>query len=301
MIKRILLLGKNGQVGWELQRALAPLGQLVMHDRTTCDLAYSNSLARVIKSAAPDIIVNAAAYTAVDRAEKENEKAYQINAEAVAQLANAAADHNALLVHYSTDYVFDGHQELPYSETDIPNPLSIYGASKQGGERAIIASGCDHLIFRTSWVFAARGANFAKTMLRMSMEREELRVVADQFGAPTSAELIADVTAHALRAVGSKAAPGGLYHLSAGGETSWHGYAAFVIEYARALGLPVKTQVVKAITTAEYPLPAARPVNSRLNTEKLQSTFNLTLPRWQLHVERMLAELLEKPDAIRQL
>lgn len=290
MTKRILLLGKNGQVGWELQRALAPLGELLMHDRTTCDLADKDALTRIINTSAPDIIVNAAAFTAVDRAEKEPEIAYKINTEAVALVANAAAERNALLVHYSTDYVFDGSKTEPYIETDTPNPLSVYGDSKRRGEIAIVESGCAHLIFRTSWVFAARGANFAKTMLRLASTQDKLRIVADQWGAPTSAELIADVTAHALH--NARTEHYGLYHLAASGKTSWHEYASFVIRRAAELGATIKTQTIEPIATAEYPLPAKRPVNSQLNCGKLQTAFDLTLPPWQHHVERMLVELV---------
>jgi dTDP-4-dehydrorhamnose reductase len=291
------LLGKNGQLGWELQRALSPLGELLSYDRAGCDLSCSSSVNKTLGNIAPDIIVNAAAYTAVDRAEQDGSNAFQINAKAVAVFAEYAQKHNARLVHYSTDYVFDGRKSSSYIEADATNPLSVYGASKCSGEEAVIASGCAHLIFRTSWVFAARGANFAKTMLRLGLEREVLRVVADQWGAPTSAELIADVTAHALRSVIANQAPYGLYHLTAGGDTNWHGYASYIIERARELGAPIKTKSIEAINTADYPLPAARPQNSRLNTTKVQDTFNLTLPHWQSHVERMLTELLGNTNA----
>lgn len=289
MTKRILLLGKNGQVGWELQRALAPLGHLQSHDRTTCDLTNKDVLERILSEAEPDIIVNAAAYTAVDRAEKEADTAHKINAEAVAVMADIAAKRGILLVHYSTDYVFDGGKADAYVETDSPNPLSVYGDSKRQGEIAIINSGCAHLIFRTSWVFAARGANFAKTMLRLALSQDKLRVVSDQYGAPTSAELIADITAHALHNLSSERY--GLYHLTASGETSWHEYASFVIGRAKELGVQIKTESIEPIATAEYPLPAKRPLNSRLNCEKLQSAFNLALPPWQHQVERMLVEI----------
>lgn len=289
MTSRILVLGSNGQVGWELQRSLAPLGQLILHNRTTCDLADENTLARVISESTPQIIVNAAAYTAVDRAETEQEAAYQINSKAVALMAKIAADRNALLVHYSTDYVFDGTKNGAYNELDAPNPLSVYGASKREGELAIIESGCAHLIFRTSWVFAARGNNFAKTMLRLASSQSTLRVVADQWGAPTSAELIADVTAHAIRNM--QLAQSGIYHLAASGETNWHQYAQFVIDHAAAMGAAIKTTAIEAITTADYPTPAKRPANSRLDCTKLQSTFGLTLPSWEYHVKRMLVEL----------
>lgn len=289
MTKRILLLGKNGQVGWELQRALAPLGHLVMHDRNTCDLANQNTLVDAINTSSPDIIINAAAYTAVDRAETEQELAYQVNGKAVGLIARMAADRNALFVHYSTDYVFDGTKSDPYQENDTANPLSIYGASKRQGELAIIESGCSHLIFRTSWVFATRGANFAKTMLRLASSQDTLRVVADQWGAPTSAELIADVTAQALHKMQPNHS--GVYHLAASGETSWHEYAKFVVERAQAMGATIKTSLIAPITTADYPTPAKRPANSRLNCAKLQSTFDLILPPWQHHVEHTLTEL----------
>jgi dTDP-4-dehydrorhamnose reductase len=294
MSLRILLLGKNGQVGWELQRALAPLGVLIAHDRNTCDLTDTDKLRATIAGTQPDVIVNAAAYTAVDQAEQSSATAFKINAEAMGTMATMAAAQNALLVHYSTDYVFDGSKDTAYIERDDINPISVYGKSKAAGEQAIIESGCKHLIFRTSWVFAARGANFAKTMLRLAGERDNLRVIADQWGAPTSAELIADITAHALRQVIAQRAPGGLYHLTASGETNWHGYANFVFEQALQLGLPLKTRSATAIPAAEYPLPAARPANSRLDTAKLQKSFDLVLPDWRYHVQRMLTELLGK-------
>ena len=294
MSQRILLIGKNGQVGWELQRALAPLGQLITHDKSTCDLVDTDKLSSVIGDVRPDVIVNAAAYTAVDKAEADASTAFKINADAVGVMANLAAKQRALLVHYSTDYVFDGTKPGAYTERDATNPLSVYGKSKARGEQAIIESGCEFLIFRTSWVFAARGANFVKTMLRLAAEREALRVVADQWGTPTSAELIADVTAHALRDVISERAAGGLYHLAASGETNWHGYANFVFEQAKLLGAQLMTNNALPIPTAEYPLPAARPTNSRLNTTKLQNAFDLVLPDWRYHVQRMLTELLGK-------
>lgn len=294
MSHRILLLGKNGQVGWELQRALAPLGSVIAHDRSTCDLLNTDQLHSTITDSQPDIIVNAAAYTAVDKAEEDSASAVQINSTAVAAMADMAAKQRALLIHYSTDYVFDGAKPAPYTEDDVINPLCVYGASKAQGEQAIAASGCEHLIFRTSWVFAARGANFAKTMLRLAGERDSLRVVADQWGAPTSAELIADITAHAIREMLSRRAAGGLYHLAAAGETSWHGYANFVFEQAALLGSQLKTNAASPIPAAEYPLPAARPANSRLDTTKLQHAFDLAIPDWRYHVQRMLIELLGK-------
>jgi len=289
---RILLLGCNGQVGWELQRALAPLGELIALDRSRCDLLNFDSLRSIVIEAAPQVIVNAAAYTAVDKAEQDIFTAEKINAEAVALLAEVSEQRGALFVHYSTDYVFDGEKITPYVETDTTSPLSVYGASKRRGEEAVMASGCDFLMFRTSWVFAARGANFAKTILRLAQERETLHIVADQWGAPTSAELIADVTAHTLRDALAKRAQGGLFHVAAAGETNWHGYANYVIEQATLFGAQFKATSIEPIPASNYPLPARRPTNSRLDTTKLQNTFNLTLPDWRYHVRRMLMELL---------
>jgi dTDP-4-dehydrorhamnose reductase len=297
---KILLLGKNGQVGWELQRSLAPLGEVLALDSksTDCcgDLNDLEGIAATVRAYAPDVIVNAAAYTAVDKAESEPAQAQRVNAEAVAVLAHEAQQLGAWLVHYSTDYVFDGSGTQPWQETDAVAPLSVYGASKLAGEQAIQAAGCKHLIFRTSWVYAARGNNFAKTMLRLASERDSLSVIADQFGAPTSAELLADVTAHAVRSAMAKPELAGLYHLAAGGETTWHSYACFVLEQAAAAGvaLNVAPQQVAAIATSAYPTAAQRPLNSRLNTDKLQQAFALQLPDWQAGVARMLSETLEK-------
>ncbi len=294
---KILLLGANGQVGWELQRALSPLGELTVCDRIQADFTRPQSLVERVVASQPDIIVNAAAYTAVDKAEGDEATARLVNAESVATLARAVATTGAWLVHYSTDYVFDGSKAGAYEEDDATAPLSVYGQTKLEGEQAIRASGCRHLILRTSWVYAARGGNFAKTMLRLATEREELRVVADQIGAPTSAELIADVTALMLQRLRHDerlaARASGVYHLVAAGETSWHGYAQFVIAKAAALGLPLKTAAanILPIGTADYPVPARRPANSRLNTDKLQRTFGLHLPEWQYHAERMLQEI----------
>mgnify|MGYP001244550046 CR=1 FL=1 len=294
---KILLLGKNGQVGWELQRALAPLGAMVALDRAGADglrgdLEDLDGLARTVRKLAPDVIVNAAAYTAVDKAETDVARAQCINAEAPGVLAAAAAEVGALLVHYSTDYVFDGSGDRPWREDSPTGPLSVYGRTKLAGEAAIRASGCRHLIFRTSWVHAARGGNFARTMLRLAAERERLTVIADQIGAPTGADLIADVSAHAIRA--SLAAPErcGTYHLVADGETSWHGYARFVIETARELGVALKVEEIAPIATRDYPTAAARPLNSRLDTQRLRSAFGLHLPDWRDGVARMLREIL---------
>ena len=297
---KILLLGKNGQVGWELQRSLAPLGEVLALDRHSTDfcgdLSQPERLAQTVLTWRPDVIVNAAAHTAVDKAESEPELARCLNATAPAALARAAADVGAWLVHYSTDYVFNGQGEQPWQEGDATGPLSVYGQTKLAGEQHIAASGCKHLIFRTSWVYAARGGNFVRTMLRLAGERERLTVIDDQRGAPTGADLIADVTAHAIRqAMGTQGASlSGVYHLVASGETSWHGYAHHVIAQARqilpASGLKV-TEIAPGPTSA-FPTPAQRPHNSRLSTHKLQKTFGLVLPPWQQGVDRLLAEIL---------
>ena len=295
---KVLLLGKNGQVGWELQRSLALLGEVVALDFDTpgplrADFSDPSSLAATVRAVAPDIIVNAAAHTAVDKAESEPDFARKVNAEAPGVLAREAATSGAWLVHYSTDYVFDGSGSAPRAEDAPTGPLSTYGRSKLEGEELIRASGCRHLILRTSWVYAARGGNFAKTMLKLAAERDVLNVIVDQIGAPTGADLLADVTAHALRRVQAEPALAGTYHCVAAGETSWHGYAQFVIEWARTAGQPVKVapEAVKPIPTSAYPTAARRPLNSRLDTTKLRTAFGLTLPPWQAGVERMLTEI----------
>lgn len=294
---KILLLGANGQVGWELQRSLASLGQLVVCTRQSADLDNPQSLTALVEREQPDVIINAAAYTAVDKAESDVEGARRVNAESVAVLAKAAQEQGAWLVHYSTDYVFAGDKLTAYVEDDQTGPLSVYGQTKLEGEAAIRASGCRHLILRTSWVYAARGGNFAKTMLRLAGERDGLRVVADQIGAPTSAELIADVTALMLQRIFTDAAlaknASGTYHLVASGATSWHGYAQFVIGEAARLGSQLRATPdrVHPIAAAEYPVPAKRPANSRLDNKKLQEMFGLELPGWEFHVKRMLLEL----------
>ena len=291
---KILLLGKGGQVGWELQRALAPLGTVVAldHDSTDhfADFGNPARLAETVAAIRPDVIVNAAAHTAVDKAESEPDLARRINAEAPAVLARAAADIGALLVHYSTDYVFDGSGDAPRDETAATGPLSVYGQTKLEGEQAIQQACPRHLIFRTSWVYAARGGNFAKTMLRLGKEREKLTVIDDQVGAPTGAELLADATAHAIRATLADASKAGLYHLVASVETTWNGYARFVLDEARALGDTVKATAVEPVPTTAFPTPATRPLNSRLSTAKFQDTFGLVLPEWQAGVARMLRE-----------
>jgi len=296
---KILLFGKNGQVGWELQRSLAPLGELIALDaysREMCgDFTDLDGLTRTVRAVAPDVIVNAAAHTAVDKAESEPELARAVNALAPATLAQEAKRCNAWLVHYSTDYVFDGSGAQPWRETDATAPLSVYGATKLEGEQLIRQAACRHLIFRTSWVYGARGGNFAKTMLRLAQERDSLTVINDQIGAPTGADLLADVTAHAIRAARQQPELSGLYHLVAAGETSWHGYASFVLDYARRAGLALKVapDAIQPVPSSAFPLPARRPLNSRLDTAKLQSAFGLALPVWQNGVVRMLAEVLD--------
>lgn len=295
---RILLFGKRGQVGWELQRSLAPLGQIVAIDcegaGNLCgDFTDLAGLAASVRAVAPEVIVNAAAHTAVEKAESEPELARTINALAPGVLAEEADRLGAWLVHYSTDYVFDGSGDSPWRENDPTGPLSVYGRTKLEGEQAVAR--CDrHLTFRTSWVYAARGNNFARTMLRLAAERDQLKIVADQFGAPTGAELLADVTAHALREAWRNPGLAGLYHLAAAGETSWHGYACHVIEHARQSGQAIRVSpaAVEAVASSAYPTAAARPHNSRLDTQKVQAALGLTLPDWRTGVERMLVEVL---------
>jgi dTDP-4-dehydrorhamnose reductase len=295
---KILLLGKNGQVGWELQRSLAPLGELIALDRRSTDfcgdLGNLSGLAETVQAVRPDLIVNAAAHTAVDKAESEPELARLINASAPGVLAREASKLGAWLVHYSTDYVFDGSGNRPWVETDSPAPLSVYGQTKLEGERLVQAHCPRHLIFRTSWVYAARGGNFAKTMLRLAQERERLTVIDDQWGAPTGAELIADVTAHAIGQVQQRPQDAGLYHLAASGETTWHGYASHVIAQAGRVqpALKIMAKEIAPVPTTAFPTPAKRPHNSRLDTGRLQATFGLTLPPWQQGVDRLLAEIL---------
>ena len=296
---KILLLGKNGQVGWELQRSLAPLGELVALDRQGApglvgDVSDLEGLAATVRALRPQLIVNAAAHTAVDKAESEPDLARRLNAEAPAVLAREAAACGALLVHYSTDYVFDGSGERPWREGDATGPLGVYGRTKLEGEQAIAASGCRHLILRTSWVYAARGGNFAKTMLRLARERERLTVIDDQWGAPTGAELIADVTAQAAAQLRQAPGKAGLYHLAAAGATTWFEYAKYVLAQAQRAqsAIEMKVTEVAPIATRDYPTPARRPHNSRLDCTRLQAAFDLRLPPWQDGVRRMLAETL---------
>ena len=291
----ILLTGSTGQVGWELARTLMPIGRLVTPERSQFDLARPELLGALVDSIRPDVIVNCAAYTAVDQAEQEADLAMAINAAAPAELARAAQRNGALLVHYSTDYVFDGKKAGAYSEEDVPHPASVYARSKLAGEEAVRASGADHLIFRTSWVFAARGKNFLKNILRLAAEREELRVVADQFGAPTWARLVAEVTASVLRQDLARREngefEGGAFNLTAAGETSWHGFASAIITAARGRGVQLKCRTVAPIATAEYPLPATRPANSRLSGVKLARRYRLEMPGWDRGMHLCLAEL----------
>ncbi len=296
---KVLLFGMNGQVGWELQRSLATLGEIVALDfdspgPLSGDFSRPESLAETVRAVAPDAIVNAAAHTAVDKAESEPELARTLNATAPGVLAREAAALGAWLVHYSTDYVFDGSGSAPRDEDAQTRPLSVYGRTKLEGEEAIRASGCRHLILRTSWVYAARGGNFAKTMLRLAAERERLTVIDDQFGAPTGADLLADLTAHALRTVQREPALAGTYHAVAAGETSWHGYARHVIAQARRAGRPIRVvdDAIEPVATSAFPTPAQRPANSRLDTARLRAAFGVTLPPWQHGVDRMLAEVI---------
>lgn len=297
---KILLLGRNGQLGWQLQRSLAPLGEVIAlasqaqdNPNQWCgDLAKPEGLRHTLREIAPDLVVNAAAYTAVDKAQTETEQAYAVNALAPAVLAEETLRLGAWLAHYSTDYVFDGSGTRSWRESDACAPLSVYGASKRQGELEV-ARNPRHLILRTSWVYAARGSNFAKTMLRLGAERDELRVIDDQMGAPTGAELLADASAIALRQAMAQPALAGLYHCAASGQTSWHGYAQFVFQEARALGIPVRVSQERLvpIKSAEYPVAAPRPLNSRLDCAKIADVFSIHLPSWQLGVRRVLQEI----------
>lgn len=294
---KVLLTGKNGQLGWELSRALAPLGEIAAFDRGGLDLAVPDRIVSAVRSVRPDVIVNAAAYTAVDRAETEPESAHAINAAAARVLAEETKRAGALLVHYSTDYVFDGVKDAPYVEEDSPNPLNVYGASKLAGERAIRAVDAPHLILRTSWLYAARGANFFLTIRRLLREKSTLRIVSDQIGAPTCAAALADATAQILRrhdrlALGRMS---GIYHVTAGGSTSWHGFATQIARLERET-LQNKPAIAP-IPSSEYPTRALRPRNSRLSNEKLLARFGVKLPSWEACLEKCHAQLLQDPPA----
>jgi dTDP-4-dehydrorhamnose reductase len=300
---KIVLLGPQGQLGWELQRALAPVGDLVVLPRldaagtTLGDLAQPDALQAALRKLRPDVVVNAAAYTAVDKAEADADLARTVNAISPGAIAVVMAELGGWLLHYSTDYVFDGSGDQPRDEAAATNPQNVYGRTKLEGEARIRAAGCRHLIFRTSWVHAARGGNFARTMLRLAAEREALTVIDDQVGAPTGADLLADVSAHALRRALGDGAVAGTYHAVASGETSWCSYARHVLAFARGAGVVLKAgpDAVQPIPTSQYPTPARRPLNSRLDTRKLRDTFGLQLPDWRIGVDRMLAEVLQRP------
>ncbi|PAY99934.1 MAG: dTDP-4-dehydrorhamnose reductase [Spartobacteria bacterium AMD-G4] len=296
---RFLVTGANGQLGFELQRALAPLGEVVACGRDACDLSNPDSIRAAIRAAKPDMIFSAGAYTAVDKAESEPDLARAVNATAPGILGEEAAKLGALVFHYSTDYVFDGTKPSAYREEDATNPLGVYGKTKLVGEKALAASGAAHLIFRTSWVFGAHGKNFIKTILRLASSRDELRIVADQFGAPTGAALLADASAHIAaryRRDGRENFPFGLYHLAASGETSWHSFARHIVAKAAAANSPLQATIdrILPIPAAEYPTPAARPANSRLDTSKFRTVFGLHLPDWKHGVDQVLDVLLEK-------
>lgn len=297
---KVLLFGKGGQVGWELQRSMSVLGEVVALDSDSAELCgdFTNlvGIAETVRAVKPDIIINAAAHTAVDKAESEPDLVRTINALAPNVLALEARKIGAWLVHYSTDYVFDGSGNRPWIETDDTAPLCVYGTTKLESELLIQKSGCKYLIFRTSWVYGARGGNFAKTMLRLATEKESLSVINDQIGAPTGADLLADVTVHALRRAMFNEELSGLYHLAAAGETTWHGYAGFVLEYAQRAGVKLKVlpEAIKPVATSAFPTAAKRPHNSRLDTQKLRRAFELEMPHWEMGVKRMLTEVLEK-------
>ena len=294
----ILLFGKGGQVGWELQRSLSVLGTVTALDFESTehcgDFSNPSGVAETVRTLRPDIIVNAAAHTAVDKAESEADFARTLNATTPGAIAQEAAKLGAWLVHYSTDYVFDGSGSRPWVETDTPAPLSVYGRTKLEGEQLIAEAGAKHLILRTSWVYAARGGNFAKTMLRLAQERDRLTVIDDQWGAPTGADLLADVTAHALRHLRQRPQDAGLYHCAAAGETNWNEYAKYVLAQVQKVqdAIEIKAKEVAPVPTSAFPTPAVRPRNSRLNTDKLQHTFGLQMPHWQAGVARMLTEIL---------
>lgn len=292
---KILLIGKNGQVGWELQRSLSTLGEVVavdFFDTDLCgDLTKPDGIAETIRTVIPDVVVNAAAHTAVDRAETEKELAELLNAKSVEVIAKETASIGALLIHYSTDYVFGGEGTHYRNEDEPTGPLNVYGATKLAGELAVINHNPRHIILRTSWVYATRGANFIKTMLNLARNKDTLSIIGDQYGAPTGAELLADCTAIAIR---QQSEQYGVFHLVASGETTWFDYANFIFDIARKKGEVLTIKEVQKVPTSAYPTPAKRPTNSRLSNLKFQQTFNVTLPPWQQGVERVVTELLQK-------
>jgi dTDP-4-dehydrorhamnose reductase len=292
---KILVLGKSGQLGAVLEKSLAVLGQVVALDRSAADFSDPPSLRAAVAAVKPHLIVNAAAWTAVDRAEDERDAAFKVNAEAPRILAEAAAGQGAWLVHYSTDYVFSGSGNAPWRESEAPSPLNVYGESKLAGERAIQHAGCRHLIFRTSWVYSAHGRNFLKTMLKLAAERQSLSVVADQVGAPTGVDLLSEMTIHALHRAMAVPTLQGLYHLCAAGETSWYDYARYIFSTSRQCGAPLKLREVVPVASAAFPTRAQRPLNSRLDTTKFRQAFATSLPPWQAGVERVIADLLQGP------
>ena len=292
---KILLLGKNGQLGWELQRSLAPLGELLALDRSSTshcgDLSNLEGLVETVRVYSPDVVVNAAAYTTVDKAETDSQTAFLVNELAPEALSSVCAAIGAYLVHFSTDYVFDGSGQSPWLETDATAPLNVYGHSKLAGEKGIAKQGAKHVIFRTSWVYGTEGGNFAKTMLRLAQERDRMTVINDQYGAPTGAALLADVTALALQA---SQPPTGIYHLAAAGETTWYAYAEYVLAKAKQIkpSLNYAVRDFVAVPTSDFPTSAARPLNSRLNCSRLEQALQLKLPLWQAGVDAMLTKIL---------
>ena len=295
---KILLIGKNGQVGWELQRSLVTLGDVVAvdyFDNTLCgDLSNPQGIAQTIQTVKPDVIVNAAAHTAVDKAETEQELSRLLNADSVEVIAKESAKLGALLIHYSTDYVFNGEGTHYRNEDEQTGPLNVYGETKLAGELAVAKHNARHFIFRTSWVYATRGANFAKTMLRLAKEKEKLSIINDQFGAPTGAELLADATAIAIRTAVHNQKLFGTYHLVASGETTWFDYAQYVFSIAKELGETLSIKEVIGVDTSAYPTPAKRPHNSRLSNKKFQTAFEVHLPDWKVGVKRVVTEILGK-------
>lgn len=290
---KILLFGADGQLGKELQRSLSVHGTVVCLNREQADLSDQRRISEVISDHAPGLVVNAAAYTAVDAAESQLDVATVVNRNAVATMAEQAKRIGAFMIHYSTDYVFSGEASHPYTPEDEPDPRSVYGLTKLQGEQALLRTGCHAVILRTSWVYSVNGKNFAKTMLRLAQERSELQVVSDQVGAPTSAELIADVTSLLIHRIFDRTVPSGIYHLTASGETSWHGFARFLIAQASYLGVPlaVDESKIRAISTQEFPTEATRPPSSKMSNEKLESLLNIKMPDWTVHARRVVEQL----------